>query len=80
MNTLELFLRIVKLLYLMKKINLMFIIQRNILNHGMKKTFDIRAWIDETLSKPYNPKTITFLDIMNSKLDEPLAVTINAIV
>jgi len=64
----------------MKKINLMFIIQRNILNHGMKKTFDIRAWIDETLSKPYNPKTITFLDIMNSKLDEPLAVTINAIV
>ena len=28
-------------------------------------TFDIRAWINETLSKPYNPKTITYLDIMN---------------
>jgi len=28
-------------------------------------TFNIKSWINETLSKPYNPKTITFLDIMN---------------
>jgi len=28
-------------------------------------TYDIRAWINETLSQPYHPKTITFLDIMN---------------
>ena len=28
-------------------------------------SFDIRSFIDETLSKPYNPKTITILDILD---------------